>query len=359
MWLWVRGEERPTERRAPIVPADARALVGAGVRITVEDAPRRVFPIGAYADAGCAVAPPGSWVDADPDVVVVGLKELPAEPAALRHRHVLFGHAFMGQPGAPELLRRFAAGGGTLLDLEYLVDDRGRRLAAFGHWAGYTGAALAVLALRGRLPVPLEPGSRAELDARLRPEPGDDRPTVLVIGARGRSGRGAQAALAVAGLTPTTWDTADTVPLDRPALLGHDALVNVVFNTQPRPAFVRPEDLDDPGRRLRLICDVTCDVGAPENLLPIYDTVTEWKHPVRRLRAEPVLDLIAIDNLPSLLPAEASTAFSADLRPLLLTLDDGAPWRRARGTYDDALAAMDLAIPPKLSDPGTTVASPT
>ena len=36
-------------------------------------------------------------------------------------------------------------GGGALLDLEYLTDDHGRRLAAFGYWAGYVGAALAVL----------------------------------------------------------------------------------------------------------------------------------------------------------------------------------------------------------------------
>lgn len=340
MWLWVRGEVRPTERRAPVVPADARRLVDAGVRVTVEESPRRAFGIEEYAAAGCAVAPYGSWVDADPDVVVVGLKELPAEPAALRHRHVLFGHAFKGQPDAPDLLRRFAAGGGTLLDLEYLVDDAGRRLAAFGHWAGYTGAALAVLALRGRLPVPLEPGTRAELDDRLRPRPGDEDPTVLVIGARGRSGRGAVAALAVAGLTPTSWDQVHTRVLDRPALLAHDALVNVVFTRAPAPPFVRPADLDDPARRLRLVCDVTCDVGSPANLLPIYDTVTDWQQPVRRLRDDPVCDLIAIDNLPSLLPAEASTAFSADLLPLLLTLDDGAPWRRARRTYDDAVSLV-------------------
>jgi saccharopine dehydrogenase (NAD+, L-lysine-forming) len=342
MRLWVRSEVRPTERRAPIVPADARRLVEAGVRVTVEESPQRSFPIGGYAAAGCAVAPPGSWVDADPEVVVVGLKELPATPAALRHRHVFFGHAYKGQRGAAGLLHRFAAGGGVLLDLEYLVDDAGRRLAAFGHWAGYVGAALSVLALRGRMPVPLEPGTRAELDERLRPEPGDDRSRVLVIGALGRSGRGALAALEVAGLTPTGWDLAETRSLNRSALLAHDALVNVVLSATPAPPFLRPADLTDPARRLRLVCDVSCDVDSPCNLLPVYDTVTDWQHPVRRLHDDPALDLIAIDNLPSLLPAEASTAFSADLLPLLLTLDaDGAPWRRARRAYADALGRID------------------
>ena len=71
------------------------------------------------------------------------------------------------------LLSRFAAGGGALLDLEYLVDGKGRRLAAFGFWAGYLGAALAVLQHRGRLVAPLTPTSKEELDELLQPTAGD------------------------------------------------------------------------------------------------------------------------------------------------------------------------------------------
>ncbi|MFF3151688.1 saccharopine dehydrogenase, partial [Streptomyces sp. NPDC057927] len=143
--LWLRHEIRTTERRTPIVPADARRLVESGVTLTVEESPQRVFPIEAYEEAGCRVAMAGSWVSAPPEAVVVGLKELPDGPTALTHRHVFFGHAYKRQPGAAALLRRFLAGGGALLDIEYLVHDDGRRLAAFGYWAGYLGAALAVL----------------------------------------------------------------------------------------------------------------------------------------------------------------------------------------------------------------------
>ena len=39
----------------------------------------------------------------------------------------------------------FRAGGGALYDLEYLTDDTGRRLAAFGYWAGYAGAGFSEL----------------------------------------------------------------------------------------------------------------------------------------------------------------------------------------------------------------------
>jgi saccharopine dehydrogenase (NAD+, L-lysine-forming) len=58
----------------------------------------------------------------------------------------MFGHAFKGQHAGKALLARFRAGGGTLYDLEYLVDEAGRRLAAFGYWAGYAGAAVTLKA---------------------------------------------------------------------------------------------------------------------------------------------------------------------------------------------------------------------
>jgi saccharopine dehydrogenase (NAD+, L-lysine-forming) len=342
--LWLRHESRDSERRTPIVPDDAGTLVARGVPLTVERSPHRVFPISEYEAAGCRIAEPGSWVDAPTGHVVVGLKELPPAPAALRHRHVMFGHAYKGQPGATELLRRFVAGGGELLDLEYLVDDTGRRLTAFGYWAGYVGAALAVLSARGTLTTPLRSMTRAELDARLADRPASAPPRALVIGALGRSGHGARDALAVAGIEPTCWDIEETRTLDRRALLDHDVLVNTVYTDRPATPFVTGDDVADTGRRLSTIVDVTCDAGSPYNLLPIYDTVTDWRAPARRLvDGSAPLDLIAIDNLPSLLPREASVGFSADLAPHLLTLDDpDSAWRSCRARFRAACDALDV-----------------
>ncbi|MFE9996891.1 saccharopine dehydrogenase [Streptomyces avermitilis] len=354
--LWLRHESRTTERRTPVVPSDARRLVESGVRLTVEDSPQRIFPTEAYEAVGCRIAEAGSWVSAPPDAVIVGLKELPDEPAELVHRQVFFGHAYKRQPSAEALLRRFAAGGGALLDLEYLVDDDGRRLAAFGYWAGYLGAALAVLHHRGGLGTPLRPTSKDELEAELRSSEGEL--TALVIGALGRSGRGARVALGEAGVEPTCWDLAETRDLDRPALLEHELLVNTVLTTRPIPPFLTDKDLDEPGRRLRTLADVTVDVGSPLNVLPVYDTTTDWAHPVRRLREAPPLDLIAIDNLPSLLPREASTDFSAALLPSLLDFGtaesrgrsggpgvrSGGPWGRCRDRFHEACRELGIEL---------------
>ncbi|WP_149826825.1 saccharopine dehydrogenase [Streptomyces tailanensis] len=340
--LWLRHETRTTERRTPIVPSDARGLIESGVSITVEDSPQRIFPLEEYEDAGCRVAEAGSWVSAPPHAVIVGLKELPDEPAELTHRHVFFGHAYKGQPGAEALLRRFAGGGGVLLDLEYLVDDQGRRLAAFGFWAGYLGAALAVLHHRGVLATPLVPTTKEAMEAELRASRGDV--SALVIGALGRSGRGARAALGEAGVEPTCWDLAETRALDRPALLAHELMVNTVLTTSPVPPFLTDKDLDEPDRRLRTISDVTVDVGSPMNVLPIYDTTTEWDHPVRRLREHPPLDVIAIDNLPSLLPREASTDFSAALLPQLSAFETGGPWGRCLDRFRQACSELSIEL---------------
>lgn len=346
--LWMRSEMRSTERRAPIVPEDASKLISCGFEVTVEESPQRIFPSSEYAAVGCTIAPAGSWVDAETDQYIVGLKELPASPGPLAHRHLYFGHAYKGQQGGAELLHRFSAGGGELLDLESLVDADGRRLTAFGFWAGYLGAALAVLHARGRLAVPLQPMSKSALDSALSASQetcrGAEPSMALVIGALGRCGGGARSALTLAGFAPTCWDIDETRNLDTEALLAHDILVNTVFCTDPVSPFLTTADLDDRARRLNLIVDVTCDVTSECNALPIYDTTTNWRQPVRRLRAgNRPLDIIAIDNLPSLLPAEASRDFSAQLLPQLMSLGTGTPvWQRCREAFRRACCSVGV-----------------
>ena len=108
-------------------------------------------------------------------------------------------------------------------------------------------------------------------------------------------------------------------------------------------------------RRLRVLADVTCDVTGPTNMLPVNNKTTTWQEPVRRLHggiaeygAVP-LDVIAIDNLPSLLPREASEAFSADLTPHLLGLAEeggpSAPWRAASRVFDQAISELETPEP--------------
>lgn len=342
--LWLRSEARATERRTPLVPDDVRRLLDSGLQVTVEESDQRVYPIEEYAEAGATIAGTGSWVDAPDDVFVLGIKELPDEPAGLRHRHIYFAHAFKGQSDAAFTLGRFREGGGRLYDIEYLTDERGARVVAFGYWAGYVGAALGALELAGRLKAPVTPSSKDDLDQRLRDAGLDRDVSAVVTGARGRSGSGAVHALGVAGLDPARWDRAESRTQDPSGLLRHELLVNCVATRVPTTPFVTTADLSR-RRTLRLISDVTCDVTSATNMLPVNRQVTSWDEPVRRVSDDRGhwLDVIAIDNLPSLLPREASRTFSADLTPHLLGLADHppvGPWASAAAAYEKALADL-------------------
>jgi saccharopine dehydrogenase (NAD+, L-lysine-forming) len=345
--LWVRAEERENERRVAVTPGGVAELIAAGLRVTVEESADRALPLADYRAAGAEIAPRGSWREAPRAALILGLKELPDDATPLPHRHIMFGHAYKGQPAGKALLRRFAEGGGTLLDLEYLVDGGGRRLAAFGFWAGFAGAAVSLKCWtaqqRGGICPPVDTYASQqtllqecedELDALgtgLRPE-------VLIIGAQGRVGAGATEFCRLAGLPPTLWDMAETAhggPF--PEVRAHPIFLNCILARPGAPVFV-PDGTETAPRALRVIGDIACDPTSDFSPVKVYDRATTWAAPALRVHDAPPLDVMAIDNLPSLLPVESSENFAGQLLPVLKQLPDweaGAdgPWARAAADF--------------------------
>lgn len=347
--LWVRAESRANEERVGIAPEGVARLCVQGFAVTVEDSAARVIPIDAFRQAGATIVPQGSWPQAPDDAIVFGLKELPDDGTPLRHRHVMFGHAFKGQGAGQRLLARFRAGGGALYDLEYLVDECGRRVAAFGYWAGYAGAAVSALAwaaqTKGRIcpPVNTWPSAEAMLSECRVALSEAPRPDALVIGALGRVGTGARDLCAALDIPVTGWDMAETAhggPF--PEILQHGLFLNCILAAPGVPVFV-PRDAGTRDRRLRVIGDIACDPDSDYNPVPVYDRATDWAAPVVRVHDAPPLDVMAIDNLPSLLPRESSEDFAAQLLPHLSTLDrlDSGIWGRARKVFETHKARAD------------------
>ncbi|MBR9844007.1 MAG: saccharopine dehydrogenase [Rhodobacteraceae bacterium] len=341
--LWVRAEQRPNEDRVGLTPDGAKALLDKGIRVTVEESSVRAIPIDGYIAAGCDIAPENSWPNAPQDAIIFGLKELPEDGTPLPHRHIMFGHAYKGQHSGAALLRRFKAGGGTLYDLEYLVDEDGRRVAAFGYWAGYAGAAVTLKAWitqqQGGLCGPVS--SYANKDALLDDIGAGldtldrDLPTAIVIGALGRVGTGASDMLETMGIPVTKWDMAETAsggPF--PEILTHDIFMNCIFARPGTPVFV-PESAKTADRALSAIGDVACDPDSDYNPVPVYSEATTWDAPALRVHDTPPLDVMAIDNLPSLLPLESSEDYAEQLLPTLLSVDDlsGGVWTRAETDF--------------------------
>ncbi|KAF9528776.1 saccharopine dehydrogenase [Crepidotus variabilis] len=337
--LWLRCETKQFERRTALTPDSAKKLVEAGFHVYVERDKQRIFKDAEYESVGCNLVDHSSWTTAPNSIPILGLKELPESALPLTHDHIHFGHCYKKQSGWSQHLARFYNGGGTLYDLEYLTDGQGRRVAAFGFHAGFAGAAVGALVFASRrsnegavdagelAPFESEEALVNEAKGRLGEKIRDVN--VLVIGALGRCGRGAVDLFRRVGVNEENikkWDMAETAqggPFQE--ILDVDIFVNCIYLNLKIPPFTTNQFIAGAGqnRRLSVIVDVSCDTTNPFNPLPIYNISTTFAKPTVLVDVgdgNPPLHVVSIDQLPSLVPREASHQFSTDLLPSLLEL---------------------------------------
>ncbi|KAH8164815.1 hypothetical protein CIB48_g3433 [Xylaria polymorpha] len=363
--IHLRAETKPFERRSPLSPETTKALISAGYVVRVEASPDRIYRDSEFKAVGAEIVPAGSWIDAPLDNVILGLKELPANGTPLPHTYIHFAHCFKKQDGWATELSRFAKAGGLLYDLEFLVNDRGVRIAAFGFTAGFAGTALALLSWAHQL---LHPGvpqgavpafdSASELVELVRssvtealPLNNGEYPRLMIIGALGRCGKGATECCLAVGIPEKSvlkWDLAETSrggPFSE--IVDVDVLLNCVYLGAHRvPPFTTLESLSTPERRLRVICDVSCDPNNENNPIPVYSGYSSFDSPTilpSRTLDGPELRIIAIDHLPTMIAREASDEYAGLLLPSLLQLRDREKegvWTRAEQTYRERVSEL-------------------
>lgn len=359
--IWLRSETKPGELRAPLTPIECSKLVAAGYKVTVEESTLRCIPAKAYADVGCEIMPEHSWREAPPKTVIFGLKEIDGD-FDLSHRHICFFHCFKKQIGWHDSMMRFARGGGALWDLENLEHTNGRRVAAFGVPAGQMGTLVGVEAWCQQqfdptksMPPATPFESLQDSFVKLRElvkcacaqKPGSKPPRVLVIGALGRCGSGAVQVAKECGLEVTSWDMAETSgggPFAE--LLRYEIVVNCILLTQEAKPFLTKEMLENsPDRKLTVLSDVSCDYTSPYHPFPFYYEGTTLEKPTLRVHAsgtgEPLIDVVSIDNLPTLIPKEASANYAEQLLPPLLNLknsDSDPVWTNAADVFRNVLS---------------------
>ncbi len=342
--LWLRHETKPFEERVALTPKLAGELVQRGHDVIVEKSPVRCFPDTDYVDQGCLLRDTNSWITEAPlDATIFGLKELEQESFALKHRHIHFAHVYKNQEGAKDFLGRLYRGGGKLFDLEYLVDGKGKRVSAFGVWAGFTGAALGLdlwiakeldLDVNEREALRSFSSSRAltQIMAARLADLGGRKPNVLIIGAKGRCGKGARQFFDALGIETIGWTRKETQGQSHiKELLDFDLIVNCVLMTKKAKPWLTIDMLDGK-QSLSVLSDVSCDPTGPCNPVPIYPRATTMDEPAYYIPGKN-LAVTAIDHLPSLLPKESSEDFSTQLFPHLLNYMEGkiqgTPWSRA------------------------------
>jgi len=130
-----RESKNRWERRTPLVPVDVASLIGQGIPLQVESSPIRIFGDEEYKASGAALVPDSSGC-----ALVIGIKEPTLPELRPGQAHLAFSHTIKGQRYNMAMLRHILANGITLLDYEPICQPNGKRLIAFGRFAGLAGA---------------------------------------------------------------------------------------------------------------------------------------------------------------------------------------------------------------------------
>jgi len=306
MIIYLRSETYPNETRSVLVPEDITKLISSGFKVYVEES-HRIFPDSDFVKAG-AILTKEPWYS-QPSDLIIGLKELSNLDKLNRHTHIYFSHSFKGQKGSQAILDAFYKSNSRLYDLEYFCRG-GKRVLAFGFYAGLAGA---VLGLRQHYNRSMGLPDLSDL------KPWDSmndmiefckyaKPRIGIIG-NGRCSAGVQHILKIAGLPFDLLDR-NTVTLS------YDIFFNCILLSEDYDKVW----IDASHNKDILIVDISCDYTKKNNPIPIYNEGTTWSNPV--LRVSDHVSVIAIDNLPSLLPADSSREFSRDLTALLMHYGD-------------------------------------
>lgn len=122
------------ERRTPVVPEDTHELIRKyNLKVFVEPSEIRIFKDDEYKSIGAIVS---KKLDTD---FVFGIKEILPDYFEFGKTYIFFSHTIKGQSFNMPMLKRMIELKTTLIDYERIVDESGKRLIAFGRFAGIAG----------------------------------------------------------------------------------------------------------------------------------------------------------------------------------------------------------------------------
>ncbi|KAJ7980507.1 Lysine-ketoglutarate reductase/saccharopine dehydrogenase [Quillaja saponaria] len=128
------------ERRAPLTPSHCARLLHSGrdrtgvARIIVQPSTKRIHHDVLYEDVGCEVSE-----DLSECGLILGIKQPKLEMIFPDRAYAFFSHTHKAQRENMPLLDKILADRVSLYDYELIVGDHGKRLLAFGKFAGRAG----------------------------------------------------------------------------------------------------------------------------------------------------------------------------------------------------------------------------
>ena len=359
----IREGKTPPDARTPMTPEQcAEAQVELPLRIVVQPSPIRCFMDAEFVKHGIMLQE--DLHDCD---VLLGVKEVPLDLLQPEKTYLFFSHTIKKQAYNRPLLLAILEKNIRLIDYEALTNEQGERLIAFGFYAGIVGAHNALWTWGMRtgdftLPRLCETHDYATVLAIY--EQMTLPPLRIVLTGGGRVSSGAAKNLRdmhIRQVSPLEFlsqefseavftqlhasdyvERHDGKPFEKADFYTHgeayrskfepfyqkaDIFINGIFYDKKSPMFFSAAAVKQPDFRIRVIADITCDI-MPDSSVPctirpsiIADPVYGFSR-INGTETAPFLpdsvDIMAIDNLPSELPRDASAFFGRQLLEKIL-----------------------------------------
>jgi len=350
----IKEYKTPADSRVPLTPEQCSFIQkNFGVELVVQPYEGRCIPDASYEEAGIEMTNDLSNCD-----ILMGVKEVPIKNLVPDKTYFFFSHTIKKQAYNRSLLWSILDKNIRLLDYEVLTDEQGRRLIAFGKFAGMVGAhnALWTFGKRtGKLDLPRMNQIHDYATAKEVYAKTEFPKCKIVLTGTGRVANGAAMVLQDMGIekiSPAEFlshnpDKAVFTQLDcedyaarkdgskfelsdffqnphlyksifRPYSEAADVMINGIYWDNSAPAFFTKEDMACSTFNIKVIADVTCDI-APVSSIPSTLRATTIADPVFGFDPETGkeiaafskqgIDMMTIDNLPNELPRDASKSF--------------------------------------------------
>ncbi|KAI9355755.1 Saccharopine dehydrogenase-domain-containing protein [Pilaira anomala] len=134
--IGIRREDKSRwERRAALTPDAVQKLIKeTGTQVYVQPSSKRIFPNESYEKAGAIVTEDISKAN-----IILGIKEVPENALIKDKTYLFFSHTHKGNKKNMPMLQGVLDKNIRLIDYELMKDETGKRLVAFGHFAGNAG----------------------------------------------------------------------------------------------------------------------------------------------------------------------------------------------------------------------------
>lgn len=293
--------------------------------------------------------------------ILIGVKEVKIEKLISGKKYMFFSHVAKKQPYNRPLLKAILDKKITLIDYEYLVNDKEVRVVAFGRWAGIVGAynGIKTYGMRTKefnLPDATQLKDLTELKKTIK---NIQLPAIkILITGEGRVASGAIEVLNSLNIKKVSVNDFLNKSFSEAVLcqIGPDSYVKKIdgsgfdlmhFFKNPKeykssflpftkaanvyipchfwddksPKFMTVDDMKAPDFSIKVIADVSCDIAdpIPSTLRPstisepFYDYNPQTEKEEKAFSSDNNISVMAVDNLPGSLPRDASEDFSEAL----------------------------------------------